>query len=168
MLFDRDGTLVHDVPYNGRPELVDPVPGAADALDRLRTAGVRVGLVTNQSGVASGRLTTAQVEAVNRQVEAELGPFDTVQWCPHGPDDGCACRKPAPGMLLRALDEIGVDPGRCVLVGDIATDVQAAEAAGCVGMLVPAPQTSPEDVAGAAIVHRDLDAAVTAMLGGRW
>ena len=168
VLFDRDGTLVHDVPYNGRPELVDPVPGAADALDRLRTAGVRVGLVTNQSGVASGRLTTEQVEAVNRRVEAELGPFDTVQGCPHGPDDACACRKPAPGMLLRALDEIGVDPGRCVLVGDIATDVQAAEAAGCVGMLVPAPQTSPEDVAGAAIVHRDLDAAVTAMLGGRW
>jgi histidinol-phosphate phosphatase family protein len=168
VLFDRDGTLVHDVPYNGRPELVDPVSGAGEALDRLRRAGVRVGLVTNQSGVATGRITAAQVEAVNGRVEAQLGPFDTVQWCPHGPDDGCSCRKPAPGLVLTALEQLAVRADRCVLVGDIGTDVRAAEAAGCVGVLVPTPQTSPDDVERAPIVHRDLGSAVTAILGGHW
>ena len=168
VLFDRDGTLVHDVPYNGDPALVAPVAEARESLDRLRRLGIRVGLVSNQSGVGSGRISVEQVEAVNRRVEAALGPFDTVQWCPHGADEGCSCRKPAPGMVLQALEEIGAQPDRCVLVGDIGTDVRAAEAAGCVGMLVPAPETSPEDVARASIVHADLGSAVSAILGGRW
>jgi histidinol-phosphate phosphatase family protein len=168
VLFDRDGTLVHDVPYNGRPELVRPVAGADAALDRLRRAGVRIGMVTNQSGVALGRLTGEQVAAVNRRVEAQLGPFDTVQWCPHGPDDGCGCRKPAPGMVRQACSELGADPSRCVLVGDIGADVQAAEAAGGVGILVPAPTTKHEEVTAAAQVHPDLGSAVSAILAGRW
>jgi len=168
VLFDRDGTLVHDVPYNGRPELVRPVAGADDALDRLRRAGVRIGMITNQSGVALGRLTGEQVAAVNRRVEAQLGPFDTVQWCPHGPDDGCRCRKPAPGMVRQACSDLGVDPSRCVLVGDIGADVRAAEAAGGVGILVPAPSTARADVTAATQVHPDLDSAVTAILAGRW
>ncbi|HEU4997472.1 MAG TPA: HAD-IIIA family hydrolase [Lapillicoccus sp.] len=168
VLFDRDGTLVHDVPYNGRPELVRPVDGAADALDRLRGAGVRIGLVTNQSGVGSGRITHDDVLAVNRRVEAELGPFDTVQWCPHRPDEGCSCRKPAPGMVVRACAELGADPARCVLVGDIGADVRAAEAAGGVGILVPTAATRAAEVDTAERVHPDLDSAVTAILGGRW
>lgn len=168
VLFDRDGTLVHDVPYNGRPELVRPVAGAAAALDRLRGAGVRVGLVTNQSGVGRGLLTYDQVEAVNRRVEAELGPFDTVQWCPHAPDEECCCRKPAPGMVVRACTELGTDPVRCVLVGDIGSDIRAAEAAGGVGILVPTAATRISEVDGAARVHPDLGSAVTAILGGRW
>ena len=168
VLFDRDGTLVHDVPYNGRPELVRPVAGAEDALDRLRRAGVRIGMVTNQSGVARSRLTGEQVAAVNRQVEAQLGPFDTVHWCPHGPDEGCQCRKPAPGMVWQACTDLGVDPSRCVVVGDIGADVQAAEAAGGVGILVPASATRREEVTAAAQVHPDLGSAVTAILAGRW
>jgi histidinol-phosphate phosphatase family protein len=168
VLFDRDGTLVHDVPYNGRPELVRPVDGAADALDRLRGAGVRVGLVTNQSGVGAGRITRDDVLAVNRRVEAELGPFDTVQWCPHRPDEGCSCRKPAPGMVVRACADLGADPTRCVLVGDIGADVRAVEAAGGVGILVPTGTTRAAEVDAAARVHPDLDSAVTAILGGRW
>jgi histidinol-phosphate phosphatase family protein len=144
------------------------VVGAEDALDRLRRAGVRVGLVSNQSGVASGRLTVEQVEAVNRRVEAHLGPFDTVQWCPHGPHEGCPCRKPAPGLVQRACAELDADPARCVLVGDIATDVRAAEAAGGTGILVPAPATSRDDLAVTTRVHRDLGSAVTAILAGQW
>jgi histidinol-phosphate phosphatase family protein len=168
VLFDRDGTLVHDVPYNGRPELVRTVPGASDALDRLRGAGVRVGLVTNQSGVGRGLLTLEQVDAVNRRVEAELGPFDTVQWCPHAPDEQCSCRKPAPGMVVRACADVGADPGRCVLVGDIGADVRAVEAAGGVGILVPTAVTRRAEVDAATRVHPDLGSAVTAILGGRW
>lgn len=168
VLFDRDGTLVHDVPYNGRPDLVQPVAGAADALGRLRDAGVRVGLVTNQSGVGRGLLTRDQVEAVNRRVETELGPFDTVQWCPHAPDEECTCRKPAPGMVIRACAELGTDPVRCVLVGDIDADMQAVESAGGVGLLVPTTATRRTEVDRATRVHPDLGSAVTAILGGRW
>ncbi|UMG93655.1 HAD-IIIA family hydrolase [Nocardioides sp. TF02-7] len=99
VLFDRDGTLVHDVPYNGDPALVRPTEHARDVLDRLRAAGVRVGVVTNQSAIGTGRLEPEQVAAVNRRVEELLGPFDGIYVCPHAPDAGCACRKPAPGLV---------------------------------------------------------------------
>jgi len=168
VLFDRDGTLVHDVPYNGDPSRVRPVSGARSALDRLRHEGVRIGLVTNQSGVAASRITTAQVQAVNARVEQVLGPFDVVEVCPHGPDDGCACRKPAPGMVKQACAALGVDPGRCVVVGDIGADVEAAAAAGAHGILVPTATTRPEEVDRAEQVRPNLGAAVDSILGGTW
>ncbi len=124
VLFDRDGTLVLDVPYNGDPDRVEPVPGAASALARLRAAGVPTAVVSNQSGIARGLLTEAQVRAVNARVEELLGPLGPWAWCPHGPDDGCDCRKPAPGLILRAAARLGVDPARCVVIGDIGADVR--------------------------------------------
>lgn len=106
VLVDRDGTLVHDVPYNGDPDRVRPVDGAKQALDRLRARGVRTGVVSNQSGVARGLITREQVDACMDRLTELLGPFDTIGVCPHGPDDGCDCRKPAPrhgqGRLRRA------------------------------------------------------------------
>ncbi|MDQ4085799.1 MAG: HAD family hydrolase, partial [Actinomycetota bacterium] len=168
VLFDRDGTLIDDVPYNGDPALVRPVPGAKDALDRLRTHGVRVGVVTNQSGVGTGRLTLAQVDAVNRRVEELLGPFDVWQVCPHAPDEGCPCRKPAPAMVKQACADLAVDAARCVLVGDIGRDVDAAEAAGARGVLVPTAQTRTEEVRAAAVVEADLESAVDHLLEGAW
>ena len=160
VLFDRDGTLVHDVPYNGDPARVRAVDGAADVLDDLRRAGIRVGLVSNQSGVARGLLTQDDVRAVNARVERELGPFDTVQVCPHGDDDGCACRKPAPGMVLLAARELGVLPAECAVVGDIGADVGAAVAAGARAVLVPTDATAPQEVASAPVVAPDLRRAV--------
>ncbi|WP_353050471.1 HAD-IIIA family hydrolase [Cellulosimicrobium sp. Marseille-Q4280] len=161
VLFDRDGTLVHDVPYNGDRAEVRPVEGARAVLDDLRARGVRVGVVSNQSGIARGLLTREQVDAVNARVEELLGPFDTWQVCPHGPDDACACRKPAPGMVLAAAAELGVPPWRCAVVGDIGADVGAAVAAGAVPVLVPTPVTRPEEVDAAPRVAPDLAAAVT-------
>jgi HAD superfamily hydrolase (TIGR01662 family) len=158
-LFDRDGTLVEDVPYNGDPALVRPMPGAREALDRLRAAGLRLGVVTNQSGVARGLLTPDQVRQVNARVEELLGPFDTWQFCPHGPDDGCGCRKPAPGMVRAAARELGVPVHRCVMVGDIGADVTAGRAAGARTVLVPTPVTRAEEVATAPVVVADLAAA---------
>jgi histidinol-phosphate phosphatase family protein len=166
-LFDRDGTLVEDVPYNGDPAMVRPVPGARAALDRLRAAGVRLGVVSNQSGVARGLLTPEQLARVNARVEELLGPFDTWQCCLHGPDDGCACRKPAPGLVLAAAAELGVPADQCVVVGDIGADVSAGLAAGARAVLVPTPVTRIEEIDAAPVVAGDLTAAVDWILAGR-
>jgi histidinol-phosphate phosphatase family protein len=168
VLFDRDGTLARDFPYNGDPAWIRPMDGAREALDRLRARGVRLGVTTNQSGVARGLITRAQVDACNARLTELLGPFDTVQVCPHGPDEGCACRKPAPGMVLTACAELGVDPARCVVIGDVADDVESATAAGAVGVLVPTPVTRRQEVAAAAHRADDLAQAVDDVLAGRW
>ena len=168
VLLDRDGTLVEDVPYNGDKEKVRPVPGAKEALDRLRHAGVRVGMVTNQSGVAQGLLAEEDARAVNAEVERRLGPFEVVEMCPHGRDDGCDCRKPAPGMVERACERLGVRTGRCVVIGDIESDVRAGEAAGGGGILVPTPATDPVEVLRVPRTARSLGEAVDLVLAGRW
>lgn len=164
VLFDRDGTLVRDVPYNGDPARVEPVPGAREAVGRLRAAGLRLGVVTNQSGIARGLLTPAQVAAVNARVDGLLGPFDTWQVCPHDDTGRCACRKPAPGMIHAAARELGTDARRCVVVGDIGRDVTAAGAAGATGILVPTPVTLPAEVDAAPSVAADLSAAADEIL----
>jgi histidinol-phosphate phosphatase family protein len=164
VLFDRDGTLVHDVPYNGEPDAVEPVPGARAALDRLRAAGLRLGVVTNQSGLARGRFTAADLARVNARVEELLGPFDTWQVCPHDDDAGCRCRKPAPGLIETAAAALGTTPRRCVVVGDIGRDMAAAGAAGAAGVLVPTEVTLPEEVAAAPAVAGDLAGAVNLIL----
>ena len=146
VLFDRDGTLVQDVPYNGDPARVTPMPGAREVLDDLRAHGFRTGVVSNQSGIGRGLLTAEQVAAVNVRVEELLGRFGTWQICPHHPDDDCACRKPAPGLVLSACEALGVRPERTLVVGDIGADVGAAEAAGAVPVLVPTPVTRQEEV----------------------
>jgi histidinol-phosphate phosphatase family protein len=167
ILFDRDGTLITDVPYNGDPARVEPMAGAAGALARVRAAGVRIGVVSNQSGIARGLLTREQVDAVLARTEALLGPLGPVEVCPHGEGDGCDCRKPAPGLVLRAAARIGVPPERCAVVGDIGTDVEAARRAGARGVLVPTLRTRPEEVAAAPEVVPDLASAVDLLLEGR-
>jgi histidinol-phosphate phosphatase family protein len=166
VLLDRDGTLVVDVPYNGDPALVTPVAGAREALDRLRAAGIPTAVVSNQSGVARGLLTLDQVEDVNRRVEELLGPLGPRFTCPHGPDSGCRCRKPAPGLVFQAAKALGVAPERCALVGDIGADIEAAAAAGARGVLVPSAATRPEEIAAASEVAPTIGAAVDLLLGG--
>ena len=165
VLFDRDGTLIHDVPYNGDPALVEPMPQAAEALARLRDAGIATGVVTNQSGIGRGLVSREQVDAVNARVDELLGPFATWQLCPHVPEDGCGCRKPAPGMILAACRELGVDPRETILVGDIGADLEAARRAGARGILVPTPITLEREVREASSVAGDLVAAVGLVLG---
>jgi len=164
VLFDRDGTLVADVPYNGDPDALRPVPGARAALDRLRAANLRIGVVTNQSGLGAGRFTAADLQRVHRRLVELLGPIDTVQVCPHLPEDGCGCRKPAPGLVYRAAAALGTVPSRCVVVGDIAGDMAAAAAAGAAAVMVPAPATRPEEIAAAPVVAGDLAGAVHLIL----
>ncbi|GAB3212651.1 HAD-IIIA family hydrolase [Marinactinospora thermotolerans] len=166
ILFDRDGTLVHDVPYNADPALVRPVRGARAAVRRARAAGVRVGVVSNQSGVARGLISPEQLRRVNARVEALLGPFDVWRVCVHGDGDGCDCRKPRPGMIESAAAELGVEPGECVVIGDIGADVEAARAAGARGILVPNGRTRPAEVAAAPETAGTLGEAVDRALRG--
>ncbi|MFH8900706.1 D-glycero-alpha-D-manno-heptose-1,7-bisphosphate 7-phosphatase [Streptomyces coeruleorubidus] len=164
VLFDRDGTLVADVPYNGDPARVTPMPRAREALDAVRAAGIPVGVVTNQSGVARGLLTPRQVEDVRLRVEELLGPFAVWAVCPHGPGEGCGCRKPAPGLVMAACRRLAVPPERTVVIGDIGADVEAARAAGARGILVPTAATRPEETAAADTTATDLLAAVGIVL----
>jgi len=117
--------------------------------------------------VARGLLTALQVEAVNRRVETLLGPLGPWLVCPHGPDDGCACRKPAPALVTRAAAALGVAPAECALIGDTGADVEAARAAGARGVLVPNAATRAEEIAAASEVAPDLSAAVALLLGAR-
>ncbi|MFI7607212.1 HAD-IIIA family hydrolase [Micromonospora sp. NPDC049366] len=164
VLLDRDGTLVEDVPYNGDPEKVRPVAGARAALDRLRAAGLRLGVVSNQSGLARGHFSVRQMRAVHARIEELLGPFDTWRVCPHDDAAGCGCRKPAPGLVHAAAADLGTVASRCVLVGDIGRDMGAALAAGAAGLLVPTPVTRPEEVAAAPAVAADLPGAAAEIL----
>jgi D-glycero-D-manno-heptose 1,7-bisphosphate phosphatase len=164
ILFDRDGTLVRDVPHNGDPVQVELVPGAAKALRRVRRAGLLTGVVTNQSGIGLGLLTREQVDAVCARLDELAGPLGPVLICPHVPDEGCACRKPAPGLVLSAAAALGVRPEECAVIGDIGADVGAARAAGARPVLVPTPVTLPEEVAAAPEVADDLAGALDLLL----
>lgn len=142
VFLDKDGTLVEDVPYNVDPRRIRLMPGAAEGLRALRDAGYRLVVISNQSGVARGFFPEIALAGVGRRV-AELLAAEGVElagfyYCPHHPAGAvaryavaCDCRKPAPGLVLRAAREHGLDLGRSWLVGDILDDVEAGRAAGC-------------------------------------
>ncbi len=110
-------------------------------------------------------ITAADVAGVNARVEELLGPFDVWEVCPHSEQDGCSCRKPAPGMVHSACRKLGIRESEAALIGDIGADVRAAEAAGATGVLVPTPVTRAEEVAAAGLVARDLAEAVSLLVG---
>jgi histidinol-phosphate phosphatase family protein len=165
VLLDRDGTLVRDVPYNGDPELVEPMPLARDALERLRSAGLGLAVVSNQSGIGRGLLTRAQVDAVNQRIDDLLGPLDGFFLCPHVASDGCDCRKPQPGLVLAAASAFGVSPAACVVIGDIGADVEAARRAGARAILVPTRATRPAEIDEAPATAGNLLEAASVLLG---
>jgi D-glycero-D-manno-heptose 1,7-bisphosphate phosphatase len=164
VLFDRDGTLVHDVPYNGDPARVRVMPYARESLQELRVRGIATGVLSNQSGIARGILTVDEVIAVNRRVEELLGPFDVWDFCPHAPEDSCNCRKPAPGMIVNACLRLGIATADAAYIGDIGSDVAAADAAGARSVLVPTPVTCTAEVEAAPVVAAHLAAAVELLL----
>lgn len=139
VLFDRDETVVVDVPFNGDPERVEPAPNARLLLDRLRAAGLPLAIVSNQSGIGRGFVTAEQVDAVNRRVDELLGPFAGFFVCPHAPEDECECRKPKAKLILDAARALGVEPDCCVVVGDRESDVEAARNAGAIPLKISGP-----------------------------
>jgi D-glycero-D-manno-heptose 1,7-bisphosphate phosphatase len=146
VLFDRDETIVVDVPFNGDPEKVEPAPNARVLLDRLRAAGLPLAVVSNQSGIGRRLVTAEAVDAVNRKIDELLGPFAGFFVCPHAPDDACECRKPKPKLILDAARALGVDPACCVVVGDRESDVEAARNAGAIPLRVAGPHGLEEAV----------------------
>lgn len=136
LFLDRDGTLIVDVGYPRDPAQVALIPGAIDALKAWNGPLV---IISNQSGVARGRITPDEAAAVHaRTVElfAEHGiRFAGAYYCFHGPDDGCRCRKPMPGMLLDAARELGLELSNATMLGDKPSDVAAGVAAGARGVL---------------------------------
>ena len=168
VLIDRDGTIVRDVPYNGDPNLVVPMPGADRALSRIRRAGIPIVVISNQSGVGRGLISEASVAAVNERIEKMLGPFDAWLVCPHVDADGCRCRKPQPGLVHQAAQHLGVPPDRCVVIGDIGSDMAAALAAGASGILVPTGATLPAEIDAAPMTAGTLEQAVDVVLAGAW
>jgi D-glycero-D-manno-heptose 1,7-bisphosphate phosphatase len=146
VLLDRDGTIVVDVPYNGDPDRVQPIDGAKAALDRLRAAGVRVGILTNQSGVGRGAIGADDMKAVNARVEELLGPFDGWFICPHAPDEDCDCRKPKPKLVFVAAKTWGIDPWQIAIIGDKQSDMDTAKNAGARGIKVDGAQTIAQAV----------------------
>jgi histidinol-phosphate phosphatase family protein len=169
VLFDRDDTLVLDVPrYNGDPDLVAPIPGAVRAVHALRRAGLPLGVVSNQSGVGRGLITVEQMHSVNRRIDDLLGPFDSWRCCIHAPSEECSCRKPAPGLIHQAAADLCVQPDEVVLIGDIGTDMQAAAAAGARAILVPSRRTRIEEIRRAPLVATSLtEAAAMVLAAGR-
>lgn len=148
VLFDRDGTLVEDKPYDGDPRMVTPMPGAREAVAHLRARRILVGVVSNQSGVGRRLLTAEQVLSMHARVDELLGPFDDFQYEARGE------------TVLAACAALGVQPADTVVIGDIGADLDAAREAGAWAVLVPTPQTRPEEVADAPVLAPDLLSAV--------
>lgn len=135
VFLDRDGTIIVDRHYPNDPEQVLLVEGVIGALRGFRARGHRLIVVSNQSGVARGLISPDELSAVHQRMVKLLAQHDIqldgAYYCQHGPDAGCDCRKPAPGMLLAASRELDVRLDGSIMIGDKLTDVQAGRAAGC-------------------------------------
>ena len=132
VIVDRDGVLNHEDPNGGyvlRPEDWVWIDGSVAALKDLRQAGFVVSVATNQSAVGRGLLERSVLDAIHLHIVRDAG-VEAIFACPHAPDDGCACRKPAPGLLHQAIAWAGVPASETVFIGDAQRDVDAARAAG--------------------------------------
>lgn len=139
-LLDRDGTIIVDKVYLRDPDGIDFAPGALEGMRLLRDAGFALVLITNQSGIARGNFDEATLRTVHDRLEALLAAeglaLAAIEYCPHGPNDGCACRKPEPGMIHAAMAKLGFGPDRAVMIGDSDADMGAAKAAGLPGIRI--------------------------------
>ena len=144
MFLDRDGVVIEEVDYLRRPEQLKLIAGAAPAIARLRRAGFKAVVVTNQSAVARGYLTLTALRGVHRLLKRRLAArgarLDGLYFCPHMPPraggKGCSCRKPALGLLKRAARRFNLDFQRSYFIGDSTTDMRTALDAGCRAVLV--------------------------------
>lgn len=170
VFLDRDGTVIVDKHYLSDPAAVELESGAASGLARLMKLGFRLIGITNQSGVAKGMFDMAAVTRVNDRVAQLLEPHGVLieHWyvCPHDADAGCACRKPAPGMMHEAARELGVDLAKSFVIGDKLSDVELGMTTGACCILVQTGKGAALSTAARSQGHhvvRDLDEAATAI-----
>lgn len=158
---DKDGTLVHDVPYNACPALIDWRDDAFESLDRLQRAGFSIVVVSNQSGLAHGHFTERDLdryfEEFAEQLEQAGISLAGIEFCPHHPEAAlrryrrfCACRKPNPGMLAHAASRLHLDLSQSWMIGDLLDDVEAGARAGCSTILL-APHGPQEKIPSAGL-----------------
>jgi len=140
VLLDRDGTIIFDKHYLSDPDGVELLPGAVDGLKRLLDMGFGLGVLTNQSGVGRGYYDEASVQACNGRMQEMLAEhgieIDGVYYCPHTPETKCHCRKPAPGLMEQAAEDLGFDPKESFMVGDKEADMGVGRNTGAVTILV--------------------------------
>jgi D-glycero-D-manno-heptose 1,7-bisphosphate phosphatase len=141
VLLDRDGVINRmRGDYVKTWKELEVLPGALEAIARVNRTGREIIVLTNQSGISRNLVSADVVDDIHHKlaklVARRGGQIRAFLVCPHSPRDGCNCRKPAPGLFFRARDELGVDLARAIMVGDQALDIQAAQAAGCDGILV--------------------------------
>lgn len=140
VVLDRDGTIIEDRHYLSEPDGVALLPGAVEGLSRLRQAGLPMVVITNQSGIGRGYFGVEEMHRVNRRLDELLKAHDLVlegyYFCPHSPDEGCSCRKPATELLLRAAQDLGLRPRDAFVVGDKESDRQLGLAVGGQGFLL--------------------------------
>ena len=140
VFLDRDGTIAYDVPYCSSPEEFQLVEGVGEVLSLFSHYGFMLVVVTNQSGVGRGYFNEGDLAKIHDKMCWDLDQqgvsLDGIFYCPHHPDEGCACRKPNPGLLLKASCDLDIDLPRSFMIGDQISDIQAAKAAGCRAVLV--------------------------------
>ena len=157
IFFDRDGTLIRDPGYIAHPDQVELLAGAAEAVKELQLLGYKIVVVSNQPGVARGILTEEMLEPIHgrlRELLSQKGAsLDAIYYCPYHPDGAVPkyrkdsdWRKPKPGMLLAAAEELDIDLTRSWMVGDSHRDIEAGRSAGCKTILISSAYASPEAV----------------------
>lgn len=141
IILDRDGVINHDSDaYIKNAEEWRPIAGSLEAIARLTQSGYRVAVATNQAGIARGLFDLATLGQIHTKMHSAIadagGHVHAIFFCPHGPNEGCDCRKPKPGMLLEIIERFGARPEQTFMVGDTLRDLEAAHAAGCKPVLV--------------------------------
>ena len=168
VFLDRDGTVMHEVNYCADPKQVKVFPSVPEALVRLKTAGYKLIVISNQAGIGRGYFTEAQYRLVEAEVARAVLPatLDAVYFCPDRPDVATARRKPGPGMVLEAQREHNLDLARSFFIGDKAIDIECGRNVGVRTILVKTGYGADEqNRAGANWVAEDLLAAADLILG---
>ena len=173
VFLDRDGVLIEEREYLSRPEDVVLLPGAAHAVLRLCSLDLKIVIITNQSGIGRGFFSESDYHGVMRRLYALLGEncatIDAAYFCPHAPRECCDCRKPLPGLAVRAAKDLAIDLASSFVVGDKRSDMELARAIGAKGILVRTGYGRQTEMEGDPlwdVVVDDIEAAAEVI--GRW